>query len=187
MKNDCVEIKENIQFLKDLQVEMNTQETDGQAAPRFWVIMDYCWEPTSEDHSEKIELYDCEECTTVELNDYVSEIVDFEGDRHLEFDRDQREELNNIYLYECPTEVMEWIDDNDDASRYYMIHSQETSFIAYNTCFFTKQEAIDHLKSNRHHYSDKAHTFAMTAWRAPKMERLFKILESFDWDAIKHV
>ncbi|AWD87966.1 MULTISPECIES: hypothetical protein [Bacillus] len=33
-------------------------------------------------------------------------------------------------------------------------------------------------------YIAEAHTYAMTAWRAPKVERLLKILETFDWSSI---
>ncbi|MBN6206250.1 hypothetical protein JYK21_07285 [Ralstonia pickettii] len=177
-------MREDIQFLKELQSELKTQENDGQAAPRYWSIMDYKWEPSSEDHADRVILYDSDACETIEINDYVDEIVDFEGDRHLEFDKQQRDELKDIRDYEDPSEIYEWIEINDDDSRYYPIYEQEISFIAYNSCFLTKQEAKDHLKANAHHYTGKAHTFAMTAWRAPKMERLIKILETFDWDAV---
>ena len=30
--------KEDIEFLRELQHELNTQEHDGQASPRFWGI-----------------------------------------------------------------------------------------------------------------------------------------------------
>jgi hypothetical protein len=33
--------EDDIRFLKDLQKEMNTQDTMGQGAPRYWVIRDY--------------------------------------------------------------------------------------------------------------------------------------------------
>lgn len=32
--------KEDYEFLKDLQHELNTQETDGQAEPKYWGIQD---------------------------------------------------------------------------------------------------------------------------------------------------
>lgn len=177
-------MKEDIQFLKELQEEMKTQESDGQAAPRFWSIMDYKQWPTSEDHADDVILYDTDDCQTIGIDDYVNDIIDFEGDRHLEFDAEQRSELREIHQFEPPEEIYEWIKENDDGERYYPVYQQEISYIAYNSCFFTKNEAKNHLENNRHHYSDKAHTFAMTAWRAPKMERLIKILESFNWDSI---
>jgi site-specific recombinase XerD len=51
--------------------------------------------------------------------------------------------------------------------------------------FLTKEEAKQHLEANSHHYSSEAHTYAMTAWRAPKVERLLQILETMDWDAFE--
>lgn len=32
--------KEDIEFLRELQHELNTQETDGQASPRYWGIVE---------------------------------------------------------------------------------------------------------------------------------------------------
>ena len=48
--------------------------------------------------------------------------------------------------------------------------------------FLTKEEAKQHIQNNRHHYSAKAHTYAMTASRAPKVKRLINILLSFDFE-----
>src|SRR5690625_4546966 len=93
-------MKEDIVFLKELQNELIAQENDGQAAPRFWGIMDYKWVPTSEDHAENIVLFDSYDCQTIEISDYVQEIVDFEGDRHLEFDAEQRNELSERYQFD---------------------------------------------------------------------------------------
>lgn len=178
-------MNEDIQFLKEIQEEMKTQETDGQSEPRCWSIMDYKLIPTSEDHADSVTLYDNWDCNSIDIIDYVHDIVDFEGDRYEEFDKEQRIELKDIFDYEAPSEIVGWIEENDEESRYSIVFLSEVSFIAYNTCFFTKAEAKQHLERNRHHYSDKAHTFAMSAWRAPKMERLIKILETFDWDSIR--
>jgi hypothetical protein len=175
-------MKEEIYFLKELQQELKTQENDGQAAPRFWSIMDYKWDVTEEGHEDRISLFDVDCCETIELDEYVNEIV--EGERNSDFTEEEIEELKDRHEYDSPSDVIEWIKEFDDEDRYYLIYEKEISFIAWNTLFFTKKEARQHLESNRHHYSNKAHTFAMTAWRAPKMERLMKILESFDWDSI---
>jgi hypothetical protein len=173
---------EEIKFLKDMQQELKTQENDGQAAPRFWSIMDYKWEVTEEGHEDRVVLFDNDMCTTIELDEYVDEILN--GERREDFDENELEELEFRKEYEYPSDIFDWVKRNDDEGRYSPIYEKEVSFIAWNTLFFTKKEAKQHLESNRHHYSNKAHTFAMTAWRAPKMERLMKILESFDWDSI---
>lgn len=175
-------MNEDIQFLKELQKEMNDQENDGQAAPRFWTIMDYKWEVTGEDYAERVRLFDNHACEPLEIEDYLEDVKErFEdGD----FTDEEVEELELEIDLDNLDEVVNWIENHDDDSRYYAIYETEVSFVAWNTLFFTKEEAQKHLEGNSHHYSSKAHTFAMTAWRAPKMERLIKILETFDWSSI---
>jgi hypothetical protein len=174
--------KEDIHFLKELQHELKTQENDGQAAPRYWSIMDYKWEVTEEGHEDRVSLFDGDACETLDLDEYVDEILN--GERKDDFTGEELSELEYRKEYGSPSGVFDWIKEYDDGNRYYPIYEKEISFIAWDTLFFTKKEAKQHLEKNRHHYSSKAHTFAMTAWRAPKMERLMKILETFDWDKI---
>ena len=65
-----------------------------------------------------------------------------------------------------------------------LISVSEEHFIQPSTMFLTKAEAKQHIELNHYHYSERAHTYAMSAWRAPKVERLLQILETFDWDKI---
>lgn len=176
-------MKDDIQFLKDLQQELLSQENDGQAAPRYWSIMDYKWVVTAEGHEDRVSLYDADTCETIELDDYVDEILN--GDRRDDFSEDEIDELEHEKEWGSSSDIFDWIKRYDDGSRFYPIHEEQVSFIAPNTMFLTKAEAKRHLEANHYHYSSKAHTYAMTAWRAPKMERLIKILETFDWESIK--
>jgi hypothetical protein len=50
-------MSEEIKFLKELQEELKTQDTDYQAAPRFWTVGDYRWIRTSEDDAERYSVY----------------------------------------------------------------------------------------------------------------------------------
>jgi hypothetical protein len=176
-------MKDDIQFLKDLQQELLAQDIDGQAAPRYWSIMDYKWVVTEEGHEDRVSLFDSDSCETIKLDDYVDEIIS--GDRRDDFLEDEIEELENECEFGSHGDIYEWIERYDDNSRFFPIYEEEVSFIAPNTMFLTKAEAKRHLELNHYHYSVKAHTYAMTTWRAPKMERLIKILETFDWDSIK--
>ena len=49
--------------------------------------------------------------------------------------------------------------------------------------FLTHEAAIEHLKRNDYHYSDKAHTYAQTAWRSQE-EKLWNILQTVDFDKL---
>src|SRR5690606_34765786 len=115
----------------------------------------------------------------INIEEYIENVLD--GD---EFTDEQKEELKEAVDGVGVFDLKEWLEEyeNDDV---FLLYEREIPVIAWNTCFFTKEEAKRHLENNRHHYSDKAHTFAMTTWRAPKMERLMKILETFDWDAVE--
>ena len=78
---------------------------------------------------------------------------------------------------------MDWLQEYYDEDAY-LIPVREEHIIHPNTMFLTKAEAKRHIELNHYHYSPKAHTYAMTAWRAPKVEKLLKILENFDWDSV---
>lgn len=174
-------MNEEINFLKELQEEMNTQENDGQAAPRFWTIMDYQWKTTDEGNHERVSLFDIDSCETMTIEEYVKAILS--GESNLDLTEEDMEELKDNYEH-FPSEIEDWIEEHD-SKNYHFLYEKEESFIAMNTLFFTKNEAKQHVENNRHHYSSKAHTFAMTVNRAPKMEKLMKILTTFDWDSVE--
>lgn len=177
---------EQIQFLKDLQATMkheNDHDNDGQASPRFWAIMDYKWVVTGEGHEGRVTLFDSESAEYVVLDEYVDGILN--GERGDDFSDEEIEELKDKKEWNSNSEIFEWIEEYDDGSRFYPIYEEEVSFIAPDTMFLTKEEAKRHLEKNDYHYSSKAHTYAMTAWRAPKVEQLLKLLQTFDWDSIE--
>ena len=174
-------MNQDIVFLKELQNELKTQENDCQAAPRFWVIMDYEYHITAEGYHNRVSVYDSDAAEAYEIEEYAKLQLE---DENLS-DDDCIAELKDIIdgdEYFKESDLIEWIEENCyEATVFY---EKEVSVIKQNTMFLTKQEAKDHLKHNSHHYSDKAHTYAMTAWRSPKVARLLSILENFDWDTL---
>ncbi|MCY8663678.1 hypothetical protein P9D54_13270 [Bacillus haynesii] len=174
-------MNKDIQFLKELQEELKTQDTDCQAAPRFWALMDYRWRETTEGEHERISIYSSDAGECYELNEYVENILE---DEYTIYTEEMLEELREIYDLEDESEMLKWIDENDN-DEIFPIFEIEESFIVPNTMFLTKKEAKEHVKQNQHHYTKKVHTYAMTAWRAPKVQRLLTILETFDWDSIE--
>ena len=172
---------EELTFLKELQKELNEQEHDFQSEPRFWSIMDYKWERTEEGEHERVTIYDPDEGEAESLDDYVDKVLANEDE---EFDEEELDELKFAKEYGLESEIENWIEEYTN-KEFNLVFETEVSFIAPNTLFLTKEEAKKHLKLNHYHYSEKAHTYAMTAWRAPKVERLIKILETFDWDSLQ--
>jgi hypothetical protein len=157
-------MKKEIKFLKELQEELKTQPHDSQAAPRFWVVGDYEDMITAEGHHDKTVIYDPNYGKEISLEEAVKDLRKIRDK-----DEDEIFELYQDYISECST--------LNFTERVHKIHP--------NTMFLTKQEAKDHIKANSYHYSSDAHTYAMTAWRAPKVAKLLEILENFDWDKIK--
>ncbi|KON87442.1 hypothetical protein AF332_11795 [Sporosarcina globispora] len=170
-------MNEEIKFLKDLQQELNTQDYDSQAAPRFWTVGDYkmvtCLDGCQDDyhvHAPDREYYG-------EINSLLKDIED-------ELDELPEEAIEEFKEISCEDSAMDWIKAHYDEDAY-LIPVRKEHVIHPNTMFLTKAEAKRHIELNHYHYSPEAHTYAMTAWRAPKVERLLKILESFDWNSLE--
>ncbi|PFL28091.1 hypothetical protein COJ26_27745 [Bacillus thuringiensis] len=174
-------MKKDIQFLKELQQELLTQDIDCQASPRFWALMDYKWVVTAEGYEERTSLFFANDCTAVIVDEYVKEIINDEIEHELT--EEQIEDLKELQEFASEYDLVEWIKENIDEDCY-LVYEKEEPFIVENTMFLTKEEAKRHIELNKHHYTSKVHTYAMTAWRAPKVERLLNILETFDWESI---
>lgn len=174
--------KEDIEFLKELQHELNTQETDGQAAPRFWGIEEDHSVMTYEGEGDPCFVDEERSYTMEEFKELVEEVVE-ESRESVSEDSDVISEWNDIDKKD-PQELLDfartlgmtyvsliWVCNE------YRI-SQETG------CFLTKRAAKRHLKANHYHYRN-GHTYAMTAWRNPEFERVLNILQTMDLNDIK--
>lgn len=182
------EMNKDIQFLKELQAILKHEgehDYDSQAAPRFWTIMDYRFVPGNENYDSGNEERFFNDGDHVKFSNF-SDLKEF-LEEYFEDEIEEDEELQNLINDENENfdELWEYVEDNMNECGYYgTVFVKEEEFIVPNTMFLTKEEAKRHLELNKHHYTSKAHTYAMTAWRAPKVERLLNILETFDWDSI---
>jgi len=178
-------VNADIQFLKEFQTELNNQDNDCQASPRFWVIKDYRTVPGHEDYDNGYNEHFYNDGDQVIFRNFIDlkEFIEEYHEDEINEDEELKELLNdeNESFYE----LWEYIEDNLNEDGFFnKVFVKEEGFIVPNTMFLTKEEAKLHLKLNHYHYTPKAHTYAMTAWRSPKVERLLKILETFDWDSI---
>ncbi|MFP3322096.1 hypothetical protein R0K05_03275 [Planococcus sp. SIMBA_160] len=178
---------EDIQFLKDLQSQMQWEsehDYDMQASPRFWVIMDHRIAPGNADcDSGYMQRYwnDGDHCV---FNDFEELKAFIEDDFHGN-DEEIPDDLERALKNGDFDDLWEMIyEDYNDDGYYSETFVKEEEYIVPNTLFLTKEEAKAHIQLNRHNLSSKAHTYAMTALRAPKVERLIKILNEFDFDSI---
>jgi hypothetical protein len=183
-------VNEEIKFSKELQEELNTQDTVFHAAPRYWGIINYRTVPAHEDYNAtRIDYIHNDGDHTV--FDDTRELKEFLTDFHLEdLEGVEAEELK-VLLEDSDThfdDLWEFVEENLNEDGFFnKVPVMEEEFVVPSAMFLTKAEAERHLELNHYHYSSKAHIYAMTAWRAPKVERLLKILETFDWDKVQIV
>lgn len=186
---------EDREFLRGLQHEMNTQDTTGTADPRFWVIKGT--ESYRDDDPETYALR-VSDGTAAENTEDTCKILnadimpgcdsDDRTDCKIEADRGYSHEFvlrykdedgEDGFEYFDLEELNEFLDENGTDCEVYGVSRRD--MIYPNTMFLTEKEAREHLEANYYHYSKDAHTYCMTAWRAPDVERLWKILQEVEW------
>ena len=160
--------EQDYEFLKELQHELNTQTTDGNAQPVFWGGMetreegvpDGCGEP-------RVYMGDG---GTLSLNDAIEYTEEYITDEN----REQWERLDKTSMDDfvgfC-NEELRWnevrIVDVDKKSRL----SETTG------AFLTKRACQQYIEKYGYNHSNP-HTYAMTAYRNFELERLLTILRN---------
>lgn len=197
---------DDIEFLSKLQGTMRTQPDFGQASPRYWGIMDYRYRRAAPDETvDRLYLYSDGSgkpmsCGEV-LDKLTAEMVELGGEEYaaewcdeqdLDFyvdidDRGRRTpHAQPRFGYLDPDEVYDiWeaAGHANDASEELICETRD-AFLVQGPIFITYEGCKAHIASNHYHYDKHAHPFAMTAWRAPEMARLWDILENVDFDRL---
>ncbi|EQC0675844.1 hypothetical protein ACY2DU_000577 [Listeria innocua] len=161
--------KEDITFLNELQQELNTQSNCGNASPVFWVIRQYEKQITDSDFGEET-LYIHSDGDYFEF-EKLDELLEFLSGGS-EFDE----------VKDCET-----LDDAFDILYFRRFSATEVAVVKQDTFFITHKEALEHIKKNRRHYNSTVHTYAMTAWRSPVVEKLWEILREADFNKLSEV
>lgn len=178
--------KEEVEFLNKLQHEINTQDHQSQADPRYWVIRDYdkvygddltspdgisivlkdSWDTICE---QDYDMFNYEKF----LNRVMEDLEEAEVDEEV---------LIKIESCDDYTEVIAMV--NEECDERYCVF-EYTKYPKDSGCFLTQKAAADHLKANHYHYSNDAHTYAQTAWRSSE-EKLWKILQTVNFNTVNH-
>lgn len=179
--------KNDIEFLKGLQNEMLTQDTVCQADPRFWVVMQTVRDYWVDDDIDGICIYDKEAEESVfegglkSLANWIKK--EFDVVEKCKYDNGFLQivcEDDNEYFISDISEIRDFLEEYDSC-RYSICNYRDREEIVQNTMFFTLRECKEHIKANSYHYN-KPHSYVMTAWRSPQVERLYKILQNTNWD-----
>ena len=163
--------KEDYEFLKELQNELNTQDTDGNAQPVFWSVLedkevfvpDYCGD------YQKI-IYDDGDWTLEEAVEEVnSNISDY--DETIQKAWDEIDKTDIWCVYDFMTETM----GIDNLSLYDVC---KENYISRTTgAFLTKRACKNYIEKYAYNHNNPR-TYAMTAYRNFELERLLKILKT---------
>lgn len=176
---------DDIKFLKDLQHELLTQDTVGQASPRFWVVLQEVKEYWVEDNTDGIFIYSSDDGDTVFEGD-LSNIDEWFKERddikvlNKGFGYIEVEHENNEYYIFNDEDLKDFLDDYYE-DNYNVGFYRLKDEIVPNTMFLTLRECKEHIKSNHYHYNNPR-PYAMTAWRSPQVARLMSILESMKFE-----
>lgn len=171
--------KEDLDFLKELQHELLTQDNDGQAAPRFWGIRERKERITKDFYGDDMYVIDSTdgEPQKYSLDEYV-EVLKVAIDE----EEEPAYEVIDGFAFLDTGDIDDVVDfANNVMDRNAMASSFETyeELSDQTGCFLTKRAAKKHIELNGYHYQNP-HTYAMTAWRNPEFEKFLKIFENLD-------
>lgn len=201
--------KENVEFLKELQRKLNTQDPCGQASPIFWVIRqkERVWEKDLEDDYDTVAYYhDGDICEIKEMQDILNLEEDMsnslEGisgsdawrkEEILSNFKTLKEELERTDIFtDIDPDILKDIFSNmyyadtkgEDWNEDNILYGHYEHVIAPNTMFLTLEAAQQHCRNNSYHYLD-GRPYSMTAWRSPQVDKLLEILKTEDFDNSK--
>lgn len=173
--------KDALQFLTELQrdlLEDRLTET-AQADPIYYGILDVKEFVTDQDHSDNRVLVcddgDIEPQTAIEEELIDENLIN-------EMLEDGILDTNDDGIYVADTDAfLDFVEENEDD-----IETVSVAYIAYDevikpdAMFLTRKDAKAYLKNNRHHYTGKAKTYAMTAYRSHRYEILIDVLRTID-------
>lgn len=173
--------KDALQFLTELQRDLleDRRTETVQADPIYYGILDVKEFVTDQDHSDNRVLVcddgDIEPQTAIEEELIDENLIN-------EMLEDGILDTNDDGIYVADTDAfLDFVEENEDD-----IETVSVAYIAYDkvikpdAMFLTRKDAKAYLKNNRHHYTDKAKTYAMTAYRSHRYEMLIDVLRTID-------
>lgn len=169
--------EEDLNFLKELANKRLTQEKDGCADPVFWMVYD-TQSVYREDGSEIGFYIDDELVYSTAWTFNKQTLEEFKNDC-IEDGLVSSDDLDDFKAIEDNDDLFNYIDGFRDINIGLSRFDKEYFISSSSGPFLTKEAAIEHIKSNKHHYSKDVTTYGMVGWRNPEFEQLMKIIEKF--------
>ena len=166
--------QEDYEFLKELQHELNTQETDCQADPIYWSVMEKREVLALEGEGEPRIPYDDGAYSLEELIKDISENIE-DYDQAIQ---DEWKECDKTEAYTVADFATERLGYNVYPNSIYYVQDED-HISTFSGAFLTKRACQQHIDANRYHYREP-HTYTNTAYRNYELERLLKILKTME-------
>ena len=167
--------QDDYEFLKDLQNELNTQTTDGNAQPVFWGVMEKKEVAVPEGCGDDIKIsYDDGAWDLNEAIDAVNECIS-------EYPIELRERWGEIDKTDIQ-EIFDFMKDELEWDNIYNVYDvkEEDVLCRYTGAFLTKRAAKEYVEKYAYNHN-KPFTYAMTAFRNFELERLLNILRKIEF------
>lgn len=156
---------ESLEFLKAHGEQMETQQNDFQADPRFWVVAENkCEYRIADGYQDGTVVCGPDGAIFETVDELFQYLIENDCIKDGDFDGGYGMTLDDVF------------DALDDTKFYLSNFREKNSVMTPDTLFLTKQEAVEHIERNHYHYQ-QPHTYAMTAWRSPQVERLYEVLK----------
>lgn len=181
MNREPISNEDALRFLTELQRDLleDRRTETAQADPIYYGILDVKEFVTDQDHSDNRVLVcndgDIEPQTAIEEELIDENLIN-------EMLEDEILDTNDDGIYVADTDAfLDFVEENEDD-----IETVSVAYIAYDevikpdAMFLTRKDAKAYLKNNRHHYTGKAKTYAMTAYRSHRYEILIDVLRTID-------
>lgn len=194
--------KDDIDFLKNLQTELNTQSLSsyGQAPPAYWGIRQVTKVYHVEDDISGYDLR-CNGADIIESEDiirYIGEdiIPDLNTNENVyELHTCTFEKKDNYYfVINSKTNHVYSLSTILDIESFFRAVGLDKSyeFISYryieenvsDAMFLTHKAAEEHLSAFGGRYDKDARVYAMTALNSPEIERLLSIIQTVSWENV---
>ena len=168
--------QEDFEFLKELQHELNTQPTDGNAQPVYWGVMetetvgvpDGCGEPII--YMGDGVTMELEEVVEYIKKDYLNGL---NVKQKLQWKHLDKESMSDVVDF--MHDVLKWNDTR-------IVYISKKDKISQDTgAFLTKRACKEYIEHFGYNHSNP-HTYAMTAYRNFELERLLNILKSINFE-----
>lgn len=180
----------DLMFLAELQRVLNTQDSMGNAAPRFWVIAQNEERPVPEGLADCAVVMDGDGDTVARTleefarwlddgnTDAVTGCAYFNKSVKIRFSDG---ETAGAYGLEDAVEAV--LEHGGEGIR--VVWVEKRLKVIPDTLFLAHEDCEKHLENYGYNYAPDAHAYAMTAVRSPRFERLLKIIQETDWSAFE--